>query len=290
MSNKIEDYKKYASGTSSGGTSNTSNDSTDYYQMSKNQEYATLLDKEIELENARSAALKHTNNQLAAQGMASQGYGSSQMAGITGRYLNAYESANRDYQNNVNNLNYQQNQEQVANANDRFESITTMMSQASNMDQLHSLLTDYQYGSIDDEGNFTFNEKPEGMSDDDWYQMKYYYNLQKGSIEQMEEANKVEEYAATYGNLESWKSATYVTSNGATKTMEKEFEYESEALWANINAGKYTYGTTVMMKNGDGDVIYVQWTQNGLRMVDKNTYDSSEKKDSLIWKENVNKK
>ena len=95
MSNKIDDYKKYAS-----GTSNASNDSTDYYQMSKNQEYATLLDKEIELENARSAALKHTNNQLAAQGMASQGYGSSQMSGITGRYLNAYESANREYQTN----------------------------------------------------------------------------------------------------------------------------------------------------------------------------------------------
>lgn len=289
MSNKIEDYKKYASGASSGGTSNISNDSTDYYQMSKNQEYATLLDKEIELENARSAALKHTNNQLAAQGMASQGYGSSQMAGITGRYLNAYESANRDYQNNVNNLNYQQNQEQVANANDRFESITTMMSQASNMDQLHSLLTDYQYGSIDDEGNFTFNEKPEGMSDDDWYQMKYYYNLQKGAIEQMEEANKVEEYVATYGSESAWRTSSFRTSDGKTKSVDERFNQESKAIWANINAGQYTYGTSIKLQNKWDEVIYVQWTQNGLRMIDKDTYNSSEKKDELVYGVNVNK-
>lgn len=288
MSN-IEDYKKYASATESNGNNSatSSNSSTDdYYQMSKQQEYVTLLDKEIELENARSNALKLTNNQLASSGMASQGYGSSQMSGITGRYLSAYENAQKQYQDNIDNLKYQQHQEELSNANDRFESITTMMTKASDVDQLNSLLLDYKYGTIDEEGNFQFGEKPEGLSDDDWYQMRYYYKLQKSAIE---ENNKVEEYAATYGNLDSWYAANYVTNNGSTKNIKDKFEYESNALWANINAGKYSYGTTVMMQNDYGDVIYVQWTQNGLRMVDKETYNSSENKDSLIWKVNVNK-
>lgn len=288
MSN-IKNYRDYVSAMESNDnekSSVTSSDSSnnDYYQMSKQQEYVTLLDKEIELENARSNALKLTNNQLASSGMASQGYGSSQMSGITGRYLSAYENANKEYQDNVNNLKYQQHQEELSNANDRFESITTMMTQASDVDQLNSLLLDYKYGTIDEEGNFQFGEKPEGLSDDDWYQMRYYYKLQKSAIE---ENNKVEEYAATYGNLDSWYSANYVTNNGSTKNIKDKFKYESNALWANINAGKYSYGTAVMMQNGDGDVIYVQWTQNGLRMVDKETYNSSENKDSLIWKVNV---
>lgn len=279
----IDKYKQYASNDETNNNSSTTNA---YYEMAKNQEYASLLDKEIELENAKSNALKLTNNQIASQGIATQGYGSSQMSGITGRYLNAYESANREYQSNISSLNQQQHQEQITNDKDRFESITTMMSQANDMDQMNSLLTDYGYGKLDEEGNFNFGEKPEGMNDDDWYQMKYYYNLQKSAIEQN---NKVDEYAATYRDLGSWQTATYLTNDGKTKTIEKEFKYESQALWAKIAAGNYTYGTSIMLKNGDGDIIYVQWTQNGLRMIDENAYSGSENKDSLVWKVNVNK-
>lgn len=283
----IDKYKQYASNDETNNNSSTTND---YYEMAKNQEYASLLDKEIELENAKSNALKLTNNQIASQGIATQGYGSSQMSGITGRYLNAYESANREYQSNISSLNQQQHQEQITNDADKFESITTMMSQANDIDQMNSLLTDYGYGSYvkDDKGNdvFEFGEKPEGMSDDDWYQMKYYYNLQKSAIEQN---NTVEEYAATYRDLGSWRTATYLTNDGKTKTIEKEFKYESNALWTKITAGQYTYGTTIKMQNGSGDVVYVQWTQNGLKMTDKKTYDESEKKDSLVWQQNVNK-
>lgn len=286
MSN-IEDYKKYASATESNGNNSvtSSNSSTDdYYQMSKQQEYVTLLDKEIELENARSNALKLTNNQLASSGMASQGYGSSQMSGITGRYLSAYENAQKQYQDNVDNLKYQQHQEELSNANDRFESITTMMTQANDVDQLNSLLLDYKYGTIDEEGNFQFGEKPEGLSDDDWYQMRYYYKLQKSAIE---ENNKVEEYAATYGNESAWRTSYFRSNDGKTKSVDERFNQESKAIWANINAGQYTYGTAIKLQNKWNEVIYVQWTQNGLRMIDENTYNSCEKKDELTYGVNV---
>lgn len=278
--------KKYLDAVdSSQQSSNTNN----YYEMSKRQEYETLLDKEIELENAKSAALKYTNNQMAAQGFASQGYGSSYHSGIAGRYLDALGKAQSNYKSNVDNINYQQHQEDINNANDRFKSITTMLTQANSIDQMDKLLSDYGYGSmVENDGiaEFQWNEKPDGISDDDWYQMRYYYNLQKSSIES---SDKVDQYAATYGNRESWGSATYVNNKGSTNKIEDQFKYESNVLWANINAGKYTYGTTVRMQNGKGDVIYVQWTQNGLRMTDEATYNSSENKDSLTWQKNVNK-
>ena len=271
-----------SNGVSSGSTTNNQ-----YYEMAKKQEYASLLDKEIELENARSTALKHTNNQMAAQGFASQGYGASYNSSMTGRYLNALGDAQNTYKVNVDNLNYQQHQEEVASANDRFESITTMMQQANDIDQVNSLLTDYGYGTIDAEGNFTFGEKPEGMSDDDWKQMKYYYNLQKSSLE-------TDEYAAFYGNLDTWKSAYFVDGEGNAKKVGKEFKDESAVLWADINAGKYTYGTIIKLQNEDGEVIYVQWTKNGLRMSNEKAYNSSKQKDAMkngvkVAKEEFNK-
>ena len=277
--------EKYLAAAGSTTPQSSTSAANNYYEMARKQEYASLLDKEIELENAKSAAMKHTNNQMAAQGFASQGYGSSYNSGITGRYLDALGRVQNDYKSSVDNINYQQHQEEINNANDRFQSITTMMTQANNMEQLNSLLADYQYGYIDDGGNFTFNKKPEEMSDDDWNQMRYYYNLQKSAIE----SNNVDQYAATYGNRDSWGSAIYVTNKGSTEKVEDKFKYESNVLWANINAGKYTYGTTVRLQNGQGEVIYVQWTQNGLRMTDGATYNSSEKKDSLTWYKNVNK-
>ncbi len=260
-----------------------------YYQMAKNQEYSSLLDKEIELENAKAAAFKQTNNQMAAQGFSTQGYGSSVHSGMGNKYLAAYENAKTAYQTNVNNLNQQQRQEQLNEANDRFGSVTTMLSQAETLDQMYGLLSDYGYGTIteDENGNsvFNWNNKPKDISDDDWNQMRYYFNLQKYSIENSQARNYT-----TYGNLDSWKSASFVRENGSAHTIGDEFAYESDALWANISAGKYAYGTTVMMKNGAGDVIYVQWTQNGLRMVDKSVYDTSANTDKLIWNENVSNK
>lgn len=276
-------FQKEQSTISSGGVNGVNNE---YYTMAKNQEYAALLDKEIELENAKSNALKLTNNQIASQGMSNQGYGSSQMSSISNRYLNAYSQAGRDYQTNIGELNKQEHQEVQEADKDRFESITQMMVNAQDVSQLNSLLSDYEYGTTDNEGNFTFNEKPEGMSNDDWYQMKYYYNLQKT---QLENSNSVDEYAAMYGNLDSWNTATYLTDKGKTMNVGQRFKYESRALWTNIASGKYNYGTTVKLENRYGDTIYVQWTQNGLKMSDQKTYEESDKKENLKWKENVSK-
>lgn len=282
----IEDYKKQVDSVDN---SSSNKQSVDYYKMAKDQEYSTLLDKEIQLENAKAAALRHTNNQMAAQGLSSQGYGNSFNTGVYGKYMQAVDNAQSTYNTNIKNIDKQQYDDEQNKANDRFQSITTMLTQATDMNQMNSLLEDYGYGSYvtDNNGNntFQFNNKPEGMSDDDWYQLKYYYNLQKKTIEE----SATPQYAANYGNLDSWKAASYITSSGKTKNIGDNFKYESQNLWAKINAGEYDYGTTIKLQNSSGDIIYVQWTQNGLRMVNKEAYDNSSNKDSLVWKQNVNK-
>lgn len=302
LKNTIEDYKKkfnndFAITKPSYETSNpiyakdyvnqiqskpTQNNDVDYYELAKKQEYTTLLDKEIQLENAKSNALKYANNQMANSGFATQGYGNSANLGIYNNYLNAFNQANAEYNSNVNNLNYQKYQEDLVSKNDRFESVTQMMIQASNEDQLNNLMRDYGYGDYDSNGNFVLGNKPEDMSDDDWNQLKYYYNLTRDNVSD-------DEYSKTYGDISSWSQAEYVNSSGSTKTIYDNFQYESSALWANIDAGKYKYGTTIKLQNGSGEVIYVQWTRNGLRFSNEETYKNSKNKDALIWGTNVRK-
>ena len=70
---------------------------TDYYNLAKEQRYTDLLNKEIEMENSKQNALKYTQNQLANQGFASQGYGSSVQAGVYNNYANNIAKAQSDY-------------------------------------------------------------------------------------------------------------------------------------------------------------------------------------------------
>ncbi len=245
-----------------------------YYQMAKNQEYSSLLDKEIELENAKAAAFKQTNNQMAAQGFSTQGYGSSVQSGIGNRYLTAYENANAAYQTNINNLNQQQRQEQLNEANDRFESITTMLSQAETLDQMYGLLSDYGYGVIteDENGNsvFNWNNKPKEISDDDWNELRYYFNLQKYSIENSQTRNY-----ATYNSIDSLNNATYTNDKGNVETLGDHFAEEVKVIWHHASAGEYNEGDAIKITNGEGNTIFMQWTASGFRTIDETAYNSA---------------
>lgn len=282
--------KKYMDIVDSTSTQQSSN-ANNYYEMSKQQEYATLLDKEIELENAKSNALKYTNNQMAAQGFASQGYGSSYNSGMSGRYLDALGRAQKDYKSSIDNLNYQQYQEKKNNDNDRFESITTMLSQASNIEQMNQLLSDYGYGSLvenDGVAEFQWNEKPEELTDDDWYQMQYYYNLQKSAIESMKEPAY-----NTYASIDALNNATFTMSDGNISTLGEHYAEEAKVIWHHASNGDYEDGATIMITNGEGDTIYMQWTSNGFKSVDKKTYNEASSKYTLTRgkdKNNIYKK
>ena len=73
-------------------------DREDYYQMLQDENYKTLLDREIQLNNARERSLRQTNANLAGMGLASAGYGQTAQSGIEGQYLNALNEANDTYQ------------------------------------------------------------------------------------------------------------------------------------------------------------------------------------------------
>lgn len=68
----------------------------DYYKALKDQNYSTLLDNQIQLDNARQRALKNTNVGLAAAGFDSSGYSQLARQGIESQYLQAFQQNQAD--------------------------------------------------------------------------------------------------------------------------------------------------------------------------------------------------
>lgn len=284
----VDEFAKGSSSSSNNGSNNSANNysSGDYYQMARDQEYSALLDREIELETAKQNALKYTNNQMAAQGYATQGYGSSNMTGIYNQYMNAMSGAKRDYQTNLNNINYQEYQDRLAENNNRFGMIVSMISDGyGNIDLINQMLSDYQLGNIDENGNFVFGEKPENMSDDDWNRIKYAYNIQLRGEQSTQ--------SAYYKDEDSFRStATFDTGNGKSSLISEKFKHETNKLMENINNGVYKEGTVIMMQNGSGQKVYVKVENGGFRIVTESEYNNATNNGNsayLVWGKNVSK-
>lgn len=263
----IEQYRKKVGELASKKGDDAGGTSTDTYQLARDQEYTALLDKEVQLENAKQNAMKYTNNQLASQGLDSTGYGSTQQSAIYGQYMNALGSAQNTAQSNVSNINLQESEANETAANDRFKSITTMLSSATSKDQMDSLLRDYGY--MDENGEW-LTKKPDGVSDDDWYQMRYYYNLQKDTLGE-------DDFNGTYYNgTDGLSEGTYLKSDGSTASIGSNFGNEVSLLSAKVSAGDVPYGSVICVANGHGETIYVMYTKKGFRM---STQDAFEQQD-----------
>lgn len=264
--------------TETNNQNNLDSATQDYYNMAKQQEYSALLDKEVQLENAKANALKYSNNQLAAQGMAGSGYAQNAQLGIQNQYLNRLTEAQNTTSQNIASLNQAQREEELANANDRFESVTTMLTQASELSQMDELLANYGYGTIDKSGNFVWNDKPENMSSDDWNQIKYYYGLQKSAIESAQPQNY-----ATYNSLDSLKTASYLKTNGNVGNLGDDFGKEINVLWYYASAGQFQNGDSIHLTNGKGETIYMQLTSNGFRTISEQEYRDSNNQYTITY-------
>lgn len=245
----------------------------DYYKLARDQEYGLMFDKEVALENAKANAMKYTQNQINAQGFGGTGYGSSLQSGIYNTYLNKANEAKNDYAENIRNINLQEQQAMQDQANDRFQSVTTMLQGADTTENMNQLLTDYGYGSVDKDGNFVWNaEKPEGMSDDDWYQMQYYYRMKANDFAQQSEGQGALGSYEALSNYLATLSGTTDTSGAPTQT----FGAEAQTLWAYGSSGQITNGGVVAVTNGQGQTVYLKWTQYGFVKSDQNEYNGAD--------------
>lgn len=272
FSNDMEEKDKYSQYEES--FNNVNEETNAYYDMVKEQKFDRLLDKEVQLENAKNQALKQTRNAVNANGFGSQGYGSSLQSGIYGRYMNALNSNDRDYSYQIDELEQQRKQDLNNNKEEAYQQIVTLMSSGNNnMERVNEYLSSVGLGDYDTEGNFAWGNKPDSMSQADWTQLQYLYNLQNDSAKEYEDE---EQAYATYSSLDALQNATYVNSQGkAESKLGNNFRLETNRIWYEASIGTYKNGDTLKVTNDNNQTIYLQWTPNGFRMVNADTYNNS---------------
>lgn len=253
---------------------NESNDETNaYYDMIKEQKFDKLLDKEVQLENAKSQALKNTKNVINANGFGSQGYGSSAQSAIYGRYMNAFNENQRDYENDLDEIEMSRKQALKDSSEEAYQQVVALMSSGGgNMERVNNYLSSVGLGSINNKGDFVFGEKPQEMSQSDWTQLQYLYNLQNDSAKEM---NGSDSNVAIYNSLDSLKAATYVNNEGKVSYFGNDFQLETARIWHEASVGNFQYGDSIKMTNNHGNIVYMQWTKDGFVQIKENDYNAS---------------
>ena len=263
----------------SGQTNSPTSSTEDYYQLARDQEYGTLFDKEVALENAKANALKYTKNQINAQGFGGTGYGSTMQGGIYNTYMNKVGEANDEYNANIKEINQQEKEALETESALRAGNVTSMLQSSTSIEQMNNLLTEYGYGYVDKTtGEFKLNEdKPEGMSEDEWIQIKYYYNAQKSALDEGDG------YTGSYATSEAdFRNLTVPVENGRHTSVNDGWDKETSILFSHINVGDVNVGDVIKMTSGKGAVLYVEMTKNGLRVVNESAYNNATSQHEIV--------
>lgn len=152
----ITEMKKRGSlGTQTGDVDPS--DGSDEYQQLRQQDFKALLDSQIQLSAARQNSMKQTQSQINASGFGSTGYGSMAQSSINNSFINALQSAKNNYQTQEQSI---ANQEQTANEADTttdYQAFTSLLNNATSADEINDVLSNYKYGTVDDDGAITWD-------------------------------------------------------------------------------------------------------------------------------------
>ena len=214
----------------------------DYYNLLKQQNYEALLNKEVQLDNARNRALKQTNVGLNSMGLASSGYGQTARQGIEGQYLNALEGANQTYQNEATNIGLQEQQAIGSNQDNKYGTFAALFEDAVNdgREGVDNLMS--QYELYDELGNFDFAKASELYGADNANLLLYQYNRALQGFEN-------QAYQGTPVSAGDYQTAIYTLrdQNGQTGTMNDELN-----IWFNPSSfAKLNY------EPQNGDVVKI---------------------------------
>ena len=258
---------------------NYNSGSMDTYDLQRMQNYKGLADTEIQLMASKQAASKQTQSMMAANGFGGTGYSSMGGTAINNQYINALANANVGYNQTEANITQAESDASSSKSSSNFQALTSLMGGATTTSDLNGILAnDYQFGTVDDKGNFTWNDKAltdAGYTTDDIRQLKSTYTLFNNQLSANElVANKTINGTGYNDYQTAISSGTLKTNNGAS-VDDKTWGLKSEL---NYLFNQYTpkgNGDVVKLENGhsDKDYIYMvyqngKWYQTNSSIVD----------------------
>lgn len=235
------------------------------------QNYKSYFNNAMQLYNAENNAKKYLGNQLANQGLNTQGYGSSQMSGINNTALNAYAN---------NQINFANNQQDIIADNQ-----TRLDEQDTEKDnQLVTLINDYSNGDVDTINKYLQNYgymDANGNYTDSWNSMDKTRQAYITSLIDNATSGNNTNFQSTYGDLNSLNAGTFTDKTGKIESVGTKFGTETEAMFSNLAEGKYSNGEVVKLVNGWGVDIYFKLTKNGFVRATEDDYNKTTKRSQI---------
>lgn len=200
----------------------------DYYDLMKQENYKTLLDREVQLNNARERALKQTNAGLGAIGMQSSGYGQTAKSGIESQYLSAMEGANQTYQEQNQDINLEQQQyleqQQAASEQKQFYDMGLVgdkITQAKTQEEIDDIMNLYGLYTKDEQGNnvFDYEKAVELYGEQNATELQYLYNYHIKGIDDLNYQG-----SAVASNDYQAAISTFTDQNGKTGKVNDELK------------------------------------------------------------------
>lgn len=249
----------------------------DYYQMLKSEAYKEMLSKEVQAHNAQQQALKYTGIGLQGAGFGTQGIGESTRLGIGNALGSALRSAQTDYESAMQNIAQQEKQAK----NDEFESLTTLMGNASSSGQLGEMMAEYGYGGYDKDGTFKWDDKALGTLDENTRrQLKVLYGMYDSEL------RNNEWLANNTINGTGYRDAgtaiqNVVDSKGEQGTVTNEIRKIFSDAYLKENDVSDGYAVKLANRNDSGKVVYMIYRNGTWYQTTANVYNAAEKKDSI---------
>lgn len=137
----------------SGGGTGSSNGLTggDKYDALEYTSYKDMLSSKIQASVARDQAQKYVGNSLANAGFSGQGMAESTRAGIAGAYNRAIMGADETHQANLMDIASQRVADEETQKTDRWQAAMTMMQEATSVEDLDYLKSEYYDSFTDDQ-------------------------------------------------------------------------------------------------------------------------------------------
>jgi len=250
-----------------GGEQPTEEPKADYYQLLKDESYKAMLDSEIQASVAKEQALKYSQAGLGASGFGTQGVSESTRAGIYNTYQNALNVAQAQNSANQIDIALQDTEAKKQDNTDSFESLTTLMSNAGDLEQLDTILGNYD---IQVENGILTGKGLDELDTNTKRQLQSIYTLYSSQLGQSFSPEGKSSFSK-YDDFASLKTEAGVSATAKDGGVKNEVEYilEDEEFLATL-----TNDRVVCLQNGHNpdSKVYLQFHNGNWYQVDANTY------------------
>lgn len=236
-----------------------------------NKNYKDYLNTSMQLFNYRNRARKYLNNQLASQGLNTQGYGSTINAGVDNSVINAYTQVANQYNESQNQVAQDYLSAVNENAIERDNQLATFITNdinttgGANIDQYL-----INYGYKDENGNYT-----DLWNNLDSSRRSYLESLMVGASGN----NATQQYGSAVDTSNYENRVYYYSKDGSTQsdTIQNKFRVEFDGLASRMARGEIPNGSYIKLTNGYGDNLYLIYQNGQYYYITENQYNEADK-------------